>query len=136
MVSRGSSQEGGYCYTPSLPATHTHYFGAADLPKQSCTHLIGTADPSQLSRTIFGTTDLPKQSCTHLISTADPSQLSRTVLSSPSPRLLPGYNSRTLSPPSAIAISTAFGLRAHSSPSSQPSGFISLLLLPAHSPLQ
>src|SRR5271154_4373232 len=49
------------------------------------------------------------------------------------PRLLPGYNSQTLSPPSTIAISTAFGLRAHSSPSFQPSGFISLLLLLAHS---
>src|SRR5271170_603188 len=37
-----------------------------------------------------------------------------------------------LIPPSAMAFSTAFGLRAHSFPPLQPSGFIPLLLLLVH----
>src|SRR5271170_6641928 len=74
----------------------------------------------------------PKQSCLHPVGTADPSQLSRTITSAPLSRLLPCYNSKTHSPPSAMAFSTAFGLRAHSSPPLQSSGFIPLLLLLAH----
>src|SRR5271169_6751253 len=62
------------------------------------------------------------------------SQLSRTITSAPPSCLLPCYNSKTKthSPPSAMAFSTAFGLRAHSSPPFQLSGFIPLLLLLAH----
>src|SRR5271169_2451993 len=58
----------------------------------------------------------PKQSCLHPIGAADPSQLSRTITSAPPSRLLPCHNSKTHSPPSAMAFSTAFGLRAHSFP--------------------
>src|SRR5271170_3666125 len=74
----------------------------------------------------------PKQSCIHPVGATNPSQLSRTITSAPPSRLLPCYNSKTHSPPSAMAFSTAFGLRAHSSPPLQPLGFIPLLLLLAH----
>src|SRR5271170_8060292 len=74
----------------------------------------------------------PKQSSIHPVGAADPSQLSRTITSVPPSHLLPWYNSKTHSPPSAMAFSTAFSLRAHSSPPFQLSGFIPLLLLLAH----
>src|SRR5271154_5987192 len=73
-----------------------------------------------------------KQPCLHPVGAADPSQLSRTITSAPPSCLLPCYNSKTHSPPSAMAFSTAFGLRARSSPPLQPSGFIPLLLLLVH----
>src|SRR5271169_3966890 len=56
----------------------------------------------------------------------------QTITSAPPSRLLPCYNSKTHSPPSAMAFSTAFGLWAHSFPPLQPSGFIPLLLLLVH----
>src|SRR5271169_5053078 len=74
----------------------------------------------------------PKQSCLHPVGAADPSQLSRTITSALPSRLLPCYNSKTQSPPLVMAFSTAFGLRAHSSPPFQPSGFIPLSLLLVH----
>src|SRR5271170_6674156 len=74
----------------------------------------------------------PKQPCLHPVGAADPSQLSRTITSAPPSHLLPCYNSKTHSPPLAMAFSTAFGLRAHSFPPLQPSGFIPLLLLLVH----
>src|SRR5271154_1934495 len=85
----------------------------------------------QLTSVISAPPIHPKQSCIHSVGAADPSQLS-TITSAPPSRLLPCYNSKTHSPPLAMAFPTAFGLRAHSSPPLQPSSFIPLLLLLVH----
>src|SRR5271163_3207475 len=114
------------CHPPcSLPGVPTCLDGAAIdsvmlLAYQQLTSMI-SAPPIH-----------PKQPCLHPVGAADPSQLSRTITSAPPSRLLPCHNSKTHSPSSAMAFSAAFGLRAHSFPPLQPSGFIPLLLLLVH----
>ena len=85
-----------YCYAPSLTMTLTGHYGAADPLRP----------PRRRRRSAFW-------SCT-LRRYRRSSPTPRIVMSAPSPHLLLPYNIQNHSPPSAMAFSTAFGLRVQS----------------------